>query len=75
MNETRGQTSRLQPPEQSGAEADESTSSESLTASTWTCHQCRYQNYGAIRCALCGSPHKQPAAGPHETARARKRRR
>ena len=56
---------RLQPPEQSGAEADESTSSESLTASTWTCHRCRYQNYGAIRCALCGSPQKQPAAGPH----------
>ena len=27
MNETRGQTPRLQPPEQSGAEADESTSS------------------------------------------------
>ena len=74
MNETRGQTPRLQPPEQSGAEADESTSSESLAASTWTCHRCRYQNYGAIRCALCGSPRKQPAAGPHETTRARKRR-
>ena len=75
MNETRGQTPRLQPPEQSGAEADESTSSESLAAPTWTCHRCRYLNYGAIRCALCGSPKKQPAAGPHETARARKRRR
>ena len=75
MNETRGQTPRLQPPEQSGAEADESNSSESLAAPTWTCHRCRYLNYGAIRCALCGSPKKQPAAGPHETARARKRRR
>ena len=75
MNETRGQTPRLQLPEQSGAEADESTSSESLTASTWTCHRCRYQNYGANRCALCGSPQTQPAAGPHETTRARKRRR
>ena len=71
MNETRGQTPRLQPPEQSGAEADESTSSESLTASTWTCHRCRYLNYGAIRCALCRSPQKQPAAGPamRETSR------
>ena len=75
MHETRGQTPRLQPPEQSGAEADESTSSESLAAPTWTCHRCRYQNYGIIRCALCGSPKEQPAAGPHETTRARKRRR
>ena len=75
MNETRGQAPRLRPPEQSGAEADESTSSESLAAPTWTCHRCRYQNYGIIRCALCGSPKEQPAAGPHETTRARKRRR
>ena len=62
MNETRGQTPRLQPPEQSGAEADESTSSESLAAPTWTCHRCRYLNYGAIRCALCRSPQKHEAA-------------